>query len=44
MLEAPVTAQDKVASEEHRETTDTTLLYGGVALHPPFVHSSQESH
>lgn len=35
MLEAPVTAQDKVASEEHREATDTALLYGGVALHPP---------
>lgn len=34
MLEAPATAQDKVASKEHGEATNTTLLYGGVALHP----------
>lgn len=34
MLEAPATAQDKVASKEHREATDATLLYSSVAPHP----------
>lgn len=34
MLEAPVIAQDKVASKEHGEAADPALLYGGVAPHP----------
>lgn len=34
MLEAPVTTQDEVASEEHGEAPDVALLYGGVAPHP----------
>lgn len=42
MLEAPVTTQDEVASEEHGEAPDVALLYGGVAPHPAFVHGSQE--
>lgn len=37
MLEAPVTAQDEVAGEEHREAPDTALLYGGVALDPAYA-------
>lgn len=33
-LEAPVTTQDEVASEEHGEVPNAALLYGGVAPHP----------